>query len=131
MKAFRKQGSSDTPEIIFDPYNDYFEINGSSLMSNAIDFYAPLLEWLKEYSRYPNDEVVVEVIMGYFNTSSSKLLLDVFHAFEEIVENKKDGHSYKVVIRWHHEISDVEMKSAGKDYEAMLELPFEFKSYTK
>ena len=58
--------------------------------------------------------------MEYFNTSSSKCILDVFKKLESI---NKGGQS-QVVINWHYEEDDEDMLEAGEDYQAIINVPF-------
>ena len=54
MEKFIREETEDTPEIIFDPENGVFKISKISVPENALEFYAPVLEWIKQYSEEPN-----------------------------------------------------------------------------
>jgi hypothetical protein len=58
--------------------------------------------------------------LKYFNTSSSKCILDVFKKLENI---NKSGNS-TVIINWHFEEDDEDMSEAGEDYKAIINVPF-------
>ena len=57
--------------------------------------------------------------LEYFNTSSSKCILDVFKKLEAI---NKGGSA--VVINWYYEEDDEDMLEAGEDYQAIISVPF-------
>jgi hypothetical protein len=61
----------------------------------------------------------------YFNTASSKLLLDILMKLEEIHEA---GHD--VLIRWHYPEDDEDMEEAGEEYSDIVDVPFEQVSYS-
>ncbi len=61
----------------------------------------------------------MNVQLEYFNTSSSKCILDVFKRLESIVNN---GHD--VIINWHYEEDDEDMLEAGEDYQSIIKVPF-------
>ena len=124
MEAYILQGTEDTPEVNLDPANSKFMFAGNSLPENAVSFYEPILAWIEDYGASPNSETTVEVKMNYFNTSSSKLLLDVLFAFAELSEN---GHQVKV--QWYYQEEDEDMEEAGTQYEEIVEVPFEHFSY--
>lgn len=97
------------------------EIKGRSIPENSIAFYEPLVNWLNEYSKNPQPQTVFNIHLEYFNTSSSKCILDVFKKAENI---HNDGKS-KVVVNWYYEEDDDDMLEAGEDYQSIVDLPFE------
>lgn len=124
MEIIKIAGTEDTPTVIFDAQNDVFEISGRSLPEDVVSFYDPLLSWLDEYSQSPNKKTIINFKLVYFNTASSKLLLDVLMKFEEIHEA---GHD--VLVKWHFPEDDEDMEEAGIEYADIVDLPFEKVSY--
>lgn len=113
-------GSSKTPHVEFDSSNGKLLIKGRSIPENSIEFYKPLIDWLDGYAPNANGATVLNVQLEYFNTSSSKCILDVFKRLEQIRKNGKE-----VVVKWHYEVDDEDMLEAGEDYQAIIDLPFE------
>ena len=66
----------------------------------------------------PNSATVLNVQLEYFNTSSSKCILDVFKKLESVSGSE-------VSVKWYYEEDDEDMLEAGEDYEAIIDLPFE------
>jgi hypothetical protein len=124
METIKIQGTEDTPKIILDVDNDIMEISGRSLPEDVSAFYEPVLNWLKEYSENPLDKTVFNFRLTYFNTASSKLLLDILMILEELKEN---GHD--VLIVWHYPEEDEDMEEAGDEYADIVDVPFEKVSY--
>ncbi|HKL39026.1 MAG TPA: DUF1987 domain-containing protein, partial [Cryomorphaceae bacterium] len=85
-----------------------------------IDFYKPLIDWLDAYSNGNEEGLTLKMELEYFNTSSSKCILDVFKKLENI---SKQGKS--VSVKWHYEEDDEDMLEAGEDYDAIIDLAFE------
>jgi hypothetical protein len=119
MKPIVIEGTPKTPSIKFDPSEGVFEISGRSIPENSVDFYKPLLEWLDMYKEAPLDKTVVKIKLEYFNTSSSKCILDVFKKLEAIHKAKND-----VEVNWYYEEDDEDMLEAGEDYESIIRVPF-------
>jgi hypothetical protein len=113
------EGSEETPEVILDKRTNTFIFKGKSLPENPISFYGPVLQWLDIYSSDPNPETQVNFMMVYFNTSSSKIILDIMKKLEVI---KKGGHS--VIINWIFKEDDEEMLEAGEIYSERINIPF-------
>jgi hypothetical protein len=124
MKIIKLEGTDDTPKVILDPENDHFEISGRSLPEDASVFYEPILEWLKSYANEPNKKTLFNIKLGYFNTASSKLLLDILMILEEINENDNE-----VLVNWYYPEDDEDMEEAGEEYAEIVDVPFDHLSY--
>lgn len=123
MEVINIKGTEDTPSVILDKDNGIFEISGRSLPEDVTQFYQPILDWIDEYAQNPNDETNVMFKLEYFNTASSKVLLDVLLKYEEISEKNK------VLIKWHYHEDEEDMKEAGEEYEDIVNVPFEYVEY--
>jgi len=124
MEVIRIKGTDDTPSIILDKDNEIFEISGRSLPEDVNTFYEPILNWLDEYTESPNSKTVFAFKLVYFNTASSKLLLDILMKLEEMYENGND-----VLIKWYYPEDDEDMEEAGEEYADIVDIPFEQVSY--
>ncbi len=113
------ESSAETPEIVLDKKTNTFVFKGKSLPENPISFYKPILNWLDNYINDPNPETLVNFMMVYFNTSSSKIILDVMKRLEVI---KNSGH--KVTINWRFREDDEDMLEAGEIYAERVNVPF-------
>lgn len=119
MEPIIIEGTTKTPTIRFDSKEGIFEIKGRSIPENSVEFYKPLNEWLDLYMQGPLDKTVVNIRLEYFNTSSSKCILDVFKRLESIHRAKHD-----VEINWYYEEDDEDMLEAGEDYDSIIKVPF-------
>lgn len=122
MDDIKIEGSPKTPEVNFSASSGVLEIGGRSIPENSVDFYNSILMWLDRYSEAPHSNTVMDVKLEYFNTSSSKCILDVFKKLEAL---KSAGHD--VSINWFYEADDEDMLEAGEDYDAIIDLPFTMK----
>jgi hypothetical protein len=120
MEILHLEGTEDTPKIILDKKNGIFEISGRSLPEDSAEFYKPVLDWLNQYSADPNPTTDFVFKLEYFNTASSKLILDILNVLENIKGMK---------ISWYYHEDDEEMQEAGQEFSELVELPFEFKTY--
>ena len=119
MEPISIAGTPKTPTINFDPGTGVIEVKGRSIPENSIEFYKPLIDWLDKYSEGPKELTTVNIQLEYFNTSSSKCILDVFKKLEAIKKAKND-----VIINWYYEEDDEDMLEAGEDYESIIRIPF-------
>jgi hypothetical protein len=119
MDPIKIEGTPKTPTVNFDGENGKIEIKGRSIPENSIEFYKPLVDWLEEYMKSPKDMTEVDIQLEYFNTSSSKCILDVFKKLETMYKGGNE-----VVINWHYEEDDEDMLEAGEDYQSIIKIPF-------
>ena len=123
MEPIIIEGTPKTPTIKFDAATGKLEIKGRSIPENSIEFYKPMVDWLEKYGENPATSTEVNIQLEYFNTSSSKCILDVFKKLEHI---SKQGKS-EVVINWYYEEDDEDMLEAGEDYQSIMHIPFKMK----
>lgn len=119
MEILNLEGTADTPKIILDKGNQIFEISGRSLPEDSAEFYKPVIEWIANYAKQPNSSTGFVFKLEYFNTSSSKLILDVLSALEDIEGMK---------IEWCYMEDDEDMEEAGKEFAELVEIPFEYRA---
>jgi len=124
MERFYIAGDDEEPKIILDKKNNIFEFSGRSILSNAADFYSHIIKWFEKYGENPNPETVVVFKFTYFNTSSSKMLLDVLELLGEI-----SAAGNKIKIKWYYESDDEDMFDGGEQYSELVDIPFELISY--
>ena len=108
-----------TPHIQLDETGN-FEIKGKSIPENSVEFYKPVFEWLDKYASKPSPTTKVLVELEYFNTSSSKCILDIFRKLELIHNSGKS----KVAISWMYDEDDEDMMETGEDYQTIVKVPF-------
>lgn len=119
METIIREETLKTPYVKFDGEKGLVEIKGRSIPENSIEFYKPLIDWLDEFADQPSGKTSVNVKLEYFNTSSSKCILDIFRKLE-LIHKKGD----EVEINWYYEEDDEDMFEAGEDYQSIINIPF-------
>lgn len=123
MKPLIINATEDTPKIYFNKEEGVFEISKSSLPENAVDFYEPIISWLKDYRKAPNEKTIFDLSLEYLNTASSKQLFEVIMAISRISEVAS------VLIRWHYDVIDEDMLGLGIRFSHLVKTKFEFIEY--
>lgn len=119
MKTIIREATEKTPAIHFDESNGLISIKGKSIPEHTNEFYKALQEWIEEYGKNPQPKTNVEIQLEYYNTASSKSLMEIFRKLEAI---HKDGND--MVINWYYEDDDEDMFETGEDMDSMLDIPF-------
>jgi hypothetical protein len=120
MEKFHIKGSTYIPNIDLDPETGVLEISGESYHEYTTEFFKPVFEWLEEYLKTPNRNVVMNFKMTYFNTSSSRRFIEVLTMLEDYHKN----HGGNVVVNWHYEENDIDMLESGEEYAEDVDLEF-------
>ncbi|RLD44866.1 MAG: nuclear pore complex subunit [Bacteroidetes bacterium] len=118
------EGTRQTPEINFDVESGILKLEGRSIPENTFEFFTPVLNWLDAYVNSSPDKIVAKINLEYFNTSSSKYILEILKKLKVF---KVEG--TEVLVEWYYEEDDEEMMETGEDYEDVSGLPFEIISF--
>ena len=97
-------------------------IKGRSIPENSVEFYAPLIEGLSKYHQSPSLKTKVDFRLEYFNTSSSKCILEILKQLQAL---SVEGNN--VEVDWYYDEDDDEILEIGEDYSNMIKIPFNIK----
>ena len=101
----------DKPEIDFKFSEHHLLLRGESFPENALAFYGPVVAALMEYLNQIKDtQITVDIELRYFNSSSTKILLNVFRMFDQASTN---GNT--VTLNWRHDPEDDTIAEFGAD----------------
>jgi hypothetical protein len=99
-------------------------MEGESYHENAWEFYGMLMNWLKEYIRQTEGPVTFNFKLTYFNTSSSKCLLDLMRLLKDY--QTQGG---KVEAYWYYPEDDLDNLAEAEDFIADTGLDIQLISY--
>jgi hypothetical protein len=112
--------SPKTPKILWNVDSYTFRIEGRSIPEDSVGFYKKLYAWVEDCGPDLNGTVSFEFQLEYFNTSTSKCLLDLFKMLQKHWERNN-----QISIKWYFAEDDPDMGETGRDYADLLDLPFE------
>ena len=118
MEALYMEGTQETPKVNFNKSDGMFELSGRSLPEDAVEFYGPVIKWIKSYATAPNEVTVFKFKLDYFNTASSKLVHEILNLLKDI---------QGIQIEWHYLEDDEDILEAGKEFEEQMSISFAFK----
>lgn len=124
MEKLHINATEDTPEIVLDNQNNKYIFNGRSLPEDVVSFYEPVMEWLDKFEQNPSEGAEFEFKLEYFNTASSKLILDILLKMDEIYQN-----GTKMKVKWYYMELDIDLQEAGEEYSELIEIPFDIIPY--
>jgi len=62
----------------------------------------------------------LEIKLEYFNTSSSKCLVEIFRRMEKLYKNGNEAR-----IKWFYEEEDEDMQESGEDFKGIIRMPID------
>ena len=125
MEALNIDQTPKTPFIQLHATSGMLEMRGRSIPENAVDFYTPVFRWMDAYCQAAPTATALHIRFEYFNTSSSKCLLDILKKLKALHLSGKS----EVTVYWHYEEDDEDMLEAGEDFQTIIRIPFEMKKY--
>jgi len=121
MKNLSIKATNSTPMVVCNYEKGWIVLKGKSLPSDTHEFYDPIIKWIDAYIQHPKPKTIVDIHFVYFNTSSSKYILECFKRFV-IIKNA----NFDLEINWYYEADEEDMLEAGQDYETIIKTPFNF-----
>lgn len=117
METIDIQATARTPLISFKPADGLFILEGESYPEDTKKFYDTPLSHVYAYlaqASVPATKFVFR--LKYFNSSSAKVLMDLFVAVEE---SAIAGNS--MTVEWHHAEDDDNMQELGEEFSEELQ----------
>ena len=126
MNSLIIEATAYEPNIELNAIEDILMFEGESRPEDVKGFYAPVFTWLNDYKTYLSNHSKQEVScvfnLDYFNSASSKSILDIIEKLAEIQEQT----GTTMTIQWYYDSMDEDMKEAGEEFQLISELKFEF-----
>ena len=85
-------------------------LKGRSFPENTFEFYAPMMNWIKNYFKEsPAQDTIIDLEVTYCNSGSTMLFFDLF---DILIQNCKNNN---IVVNWHYDEENDTMEEMGTD----------------
>ncbi|MFN8255141.1 MAG: DUF1987 domain-containing protein [Bacteroidales bacterium] len=108
-------GANFIPTVDFNAETGICTLAGESYLEDTVEFYAPLFKWLKQFTAETELPIVFNFKLRYFNTSSSKCLIDILHILRKYQEN---GGSLEV--NWYYDSHEEDIEDELEEIEDFM-----------
>ncbi len=119
MKDLIIKETEKTPSVALST-NGVLKIEGRSIPEDAARFFKPLLDWTKEFTA---NDIRFDIKLEYFNTSSSKFILEMLRLLENNPNNSD------ILVNWFYEEGDLDVLESGQYFESIIGIPFKYIEY--
>lgn len=117
MENLEITASKSSPEIIFDGSNYTLSIVGESYPENTSQFYEPVYQWVDDcIDELGDKKMVLNIELIYFNSSSSKVLMDIFDTLEDASDDGKD-----ITVNWIYDEENDSALEYGEEFAEDME----------
>lgn len=120
MESLFIEATRKTPEVNFKA-EGILTLKGRSIPEDPSKFYDVLFLWVADYCSHPQPSTTVNVDLEYFNSGTSKSLLNILRVLVDL-KNKNNS----VNINWHYETGDDDIFERGEYYSSILDTKFNF-----
>jgi hypothetical protein len=86
------EATNESPKVVLNPVEGVFLLEGRSLLLDAEAFYQPIIKWLYDYKKSPNESTKFEFKLDYLNTISSKYILPIIALMENTPNSEIEWH---------------------------------------
>jgi hypothetical protein len=101
-----------SPQVILDDKRGVLDLQGESYPENVAAFYRPVFEWLNRYLGIANNtQLTVNIELLYFNSSSSKVLMDMLDVLEDASRSGKG-----IVVNWRYDEDNDMAEEYGQEF---------------
>lgn len=112
MDRLTIEPTENSPAVDFDFEAGRFVVSGESYPENVAAFFSPIMQRLNGYLTDKADgDVAFTFELIYFNSSTAKVLMEIFDALEEAAVR-----GVAVSIEWRHDADDDTMKELGEEF---------------
>ena len=102
----------------------YFKLSGNSILSDPRKFFKPLVEWVEEYTKEPQDKTIIDLKLEYVDTASVQSVFDIMRMFKPLQDQNKE-----IAVNFYFEFDDPELLELGEIMEGRLGIKFNFIEY--
>jgi len=119
MEPIKIKATPDTPKIECN-IDGTIILEGKSLTEDPRTFFKPIIEWVANLTA---TSIVFSIRLDYMNTSCSKEIYNL------LLTAKSNAHKQSLVINWYCDSTDEDNLDMGKEFESMLEIPFNIQQF--
>lgn len=120
MEPINIEKTFSTPGVKFTQVDHTLVIEGRVIPEDATAVFQPIVDWVDAYFTSGNSTLKVVFRLYYYNTSSSKRIVNFLKKLDDYFAAGK-----KVLIVWEYEEGDDDCMRDGQDYQALVKVPIE------
>lgn len=111
-----REKTKTSPYVLIDEEKNYMRFEGECYLEETVAFFKDINDWLEKYFMTDFDKFTFDCAMEYFNSSTTKLLYNIFRFMDTNIAGKK------VTVNWIVADEDDDMLiECGEDFQDEME----------
>ena len=112
-------GTASTPLVQCTIHPPRVFLKGDSYPENAFELFQPVLQWMETLLAQDGPGLIMDLELVYLNTSSVRVMMDLFDALEEAHKNGR-----QVSVNWYYDARNERVAELAEEFKEDLTLPF-------
>ena len=119
MNLLTIKATTTTPKILCDADKGLVCLEGDSYPENSFEFFKELLTWIEDYLSTMSHPLNLELCLVYLNTSSVKIMMDIFDLLEEAHSKGRE-----VSVNWFYDSRNERIVELAEEFKEDCTFPF-------
>ncbi len=113
------EGTVSSPSVKGDWQNGVLFMEGDSYPENSYELYSAMVAWVTQYLKESPNPLTLELTLLYLNTSSIKVMMDVFDEMEECFQEGR-----QVAVNWYFDTENERVAELAEEFKEDCTFPF-------
>lgn len=113
------EGTVSSPSVKGDWQNGVLFMEGDSYPENSYELYSAMVAWVTQYLKESPNPLTLELTLLYLNTSSIKVMMDVFDEMEECFQEGR-----QVAVNWYFHAENERVAELAEEFKEDCTFPF-------
>ncbi|HYD96324.1 MAG TPA: biofilm regulation phosphoprotein SiaC [Noviherbaspirillum sp.] len=123
MDNLNVESTQSTPSIVADAQAGVVEMRGDSYPENSFELFSPLVAWIEKFLEDGSRPLTLELHLLYLNTSSVKVMMDIFDMLEEAHRSGR-----QVAVNWYYDEQNERVAELAEEFKEDCSFPFRIAS---
>ncbi len=120
MTDLQIHGTASAPMVRANKTTGILEMRGDSYPENSFEFFKPIVGWIESYLADSEAPLTIELFLLYLNTSSVKVMMDIFDTLEEAHQSGRT-----VQVNWHYDADNERIAELAEEFKEDCTFPFD------
>lgn len=113
-------GTQSSPHVQADWDGGVLCMSGDSYPENSFELFEPMLNWLTDYVEHSQEPLRLELSLRYLNTSSVKVMMDVFDLLEVAYKTGR-----RIELIWFYDTRNHRVAELAGEFKEDCSFPFD------
>jgi hypothetical protein len=113
------EGSVSSPTVRGEWENGILYMEGDSYPENSYELYGSMVAWVASYLKESSEPLTLELTLLYLNTSSIKVMMDMFDEMEERFQESR-----QVAVNWYFDAENERVAELAEEFKEDCTFPF-------